>query len=147
MLAIVLFQNWSKHFTLWQDFDDALRIVMRIVIIVINVNELTHYPGNICIMILSILTAISSTILTPPGCDDFLAANFTLMSNQREELFEIEAELDNEGAKELEVLRDELVEKTKEQIEGTKENIYKELMERGQLYLLYLNHIFSSFTI
>ena len=90
-----------------------------------------NQPTILCIIILNVLTDIPSIIPTPLGCDDFLAANFTLVSKQREELFEIEAELDNEGAKELEVLRDELVEKTKEQIEETKETIYKELMDRG----------------
>ncbi|XP_072026973.1 limbin-like [Amphiura filiformis] len=65
------------------------------------------------------------------GCDDFLAANFTLMSQQRDELFEIETELDDEAAKELETLRDGVVDKTKEQIDQSKGGIYKELMDKG----------------
>ncbi len=62
------------------------------------------------------------------------------MSQQREELFNIEMELDEEAAKELETLRDGVVEKTKEQIEKCKGAIYKELMEKGRFYVPCVNN-------
>ena len=60
-----------------------------------------------------------------------MTAKFSLFTRHREELQETEMKLDEEAAKELETLRDQVVENTKEQIDKTKGSIYKELEDKG----------------